>query len=622
MVEKLNEGYTEWGPQASIPWQFPSGYLGRFFGKFFGNKAREYMYRKYMEPTDPNVPSLDNPMDMGDAIKYFDPAYTNMAVRSPAAPEIEVARRERYKAFEKMDAYPEISTAFDIYADECTQKNTKGDLWSIKSKSDLAKEEVEELFETIDLDKVYWDIFRNMVKYGDCFVELVVDLKKPSDGIKRVKILNPIFMYRRENEYGQLVEFLQEIPDKNDWNNYNVPANFGVGANNQDFITLDRNQIVHFRLHTSDPTFAPYGKSIASSARRVYESLVRMEDAMLIYRLSRAPERRVHYIDIGNLPQTKAELFIQRQIEKLKKQHYVNPIHGTVDQRYNPLSMDEDYFIPVRGNNSASKIDTLQGAQNLGEVDDVKYFRDKLLSALKIPKDYIVEFDKSPERKANLAQLDVKFARTIMRVQQSGEAGLVSVAKRHLQLKGYPSSVIRKLKVKLPEPSDIFIKRKMDVEEQKLRVVQTLLGLGIYPRDWIYKEYWDMSPSEIKEAKKLIEKDMQEQAEMQASMAMMMPGAMPGMGGGGGGMSADPNAPNQMPGMPATGAGANQPGYSEAGGPGIEGRENSTNEGLNALNSLKLKLLREGKETTVIDRAIRRLKKSDFNKNKTESKHK
>lgn len=611
MVERLDEGYTEFGPQATIPWQYPTGYLGRFFAKFFGNKAREHIYKKSIEPTDPNNPHLDNPLDIGDALIHQDPVYTEYAVRQPAAPEIEVARKERYKSFEKMDAYPEISTAFDIYADECTQKNTKGDPWSVKTKSDLAKEEVEDLFQTLDLEKIYWDIARNTVKYGDCFVELVVDLKKPSEGLKRLKILNPNFVYRRENEYGQLVEFLQEIPDKNDWQSYNVPNTFST--NGKEFISLDRNQIAHFRLHTSDPTFTPYGKSIASSARRVYESLVRMEDAMLIYRLSRAPERRVHYIDIGNLPQTKADLFLQRQVEKLKKQHFYNTQHGTVDQRYNPLSMDEDYFIPVRGNNTSTKIETLPGAENLGEVDDVKYFRDKLLSALKIPKDYIVEFDKSPERKANLSQLDVKFARTIMRIQISIATGLESIAKRHLQLRGYPASVIRKIKVKLPEPSDMFIKRKMDVEEQKLRIVQTLVGLQIYPMDWIYKEYWDMSPSEIKEAKKLLEKDAQDM--MNKMGAMGMGAGMPPGGGGGGAPGGGLPNPNQMPGMPANGAGAQQPGYGEAG--GQEGR--SIQEGLDGLNKLKLSLLKEQKDTKIIDRAISRLKKLEFNKNSTES---
>ena len=262
------------------------------------------------------------------------------------------------------------------------------------------------------------------------------------------------------------------------------------------YITLDRNQIVHFRLRTSDPAFYPYGKSMAALAVRVFRSLKLMEDAMLIYRLARAPERRIFYIDVANMPATKAEMFIEKVKEKFKKEKYYNTNDGTIDARYNPLSADEDFFVPTRGN-QGTKIDTLPGAQNLGEVDDVRYFRDKLLAALKIPKDYIVEKDKSPERKANLSQLDAKFARVIGRVQQQIEIGLEQIARRHLALMGFPASMFREMRIQLPDPSDVFTKRKMEIDEQKARVVQAVVGLGIFPKSTIYKEFYDMNDEQI-----------------------------------------------------------------------------------------------------------------------------
>lgn len=255
-----------------------------------------------------------------------------------------------------------------------------------------------------------------------------------------------------------------------------------------------------------------------------------MEDAMMIYRLTRAPERRIFYIDTGNLPTSKAEMFIERIKEKFKKEKFYNSPKGTVDARYNPMSMDEDYFVPTK-NGKGTKIDTLPGAQNMGEIEDVRYFRDKLLAALKIPKDYIVEKDKSPERKANLSQLDVKFARTIARVQQNIEVGLESIAKRHLVLKGYPALLIQKLKIRLPEPSDMSAKRKLDLDQQKAQVIQAVVALDLFSKEEILRQYYDFTDSEIKrimeDKKKETEQNMQDQAAADGG-APGAPGGEPG----------------------------------------------------------------------------------------------
>jgi hypothetical protein len=274
-----------------------------------------------------------------------------------------------------------------------------------------------------------------------------------------------------------------------------------------------------------------------------------MEDAMLIYRLARAPERRIFYIDIGQLPATKAEAFIEDIKQKYKKQKFYNKQDGAIDARYNPLAADEDYFVPTRGN-SGTKIETLPGGQNLGEVDDVKYFRDKLLATLKIPKDYIVEFDKSPERKANLAQLDVKFARTIVRVQECVNMGLESIAKRHLKIREYPATLIKDLQINLPDPSDIFTKRKLEIDEAKARVVQAVVGTGLFPTETIYKELYDMNDQEISVTKKKLKEEQQEQAQQaqidQAAQASQQD-AMGAVGGPGG---TEPIAGNKEVGPP------------------------------------------------------------------------
>ena len=540
---KINEdagpgGYTTFGgPGQGMTYAYPRGRLGNFFAKFFATPAIPHLIKQETMDGDVII-NPDRPLAPARMSTYHQ--------RLPFLPEIEINRKRRYGQYERMDDYPEITAAFDIYADESTQKDTQLRRWRINSDSSLVVDEVEKLFTKLKLKNKYWDIVRNTVKYGDCFTELIADVKRPEEGIRRVKILNPNYIIRVENAYGYLERFLQEIPDKTSFDA--APEPF---QKIEKYIELDKNQVVHFRLHTSDPKFYPYGKSIASGAVSIFRSLKLMEDAMLVYRLARAPERRIFYIDVGQLPTSKAEAFIEDVKQRYKKEKFY--ANGKIDGRYNPLAADEDYFVPVRGG-AGTKIETLPGGQNLGEVDDVKYFRDKLLATLKIPKDYIVEFDKSPERKANLAQLDIKFARTILRVQDCICAGLESIAKRHLALKGFPTLLIQKMEINLPDPSDIMTKRKFDLDELRTRVVQATVGTGLFPTETIYRELYDMTDQEIEVTKEKLKEEQQEQMEQQeqqmatqASMSQALGVAPPGAPEGGG---TSPVAGNKTVGAP------------------------------------------------------------------------
>jgi len=530
-------GYTNFGGTENRAGSYytPTGPIGRFFAKFFATKAQipaaAAIDSKVAPETGDTVVSTevikDSPSPDGPAVGGVS--------RNPILPQLELNRRRRYKDYEEMDEYPEIGAAFDIYADDSTQRGLRGERWTVKSENDMVVDEVETFFQQIRLDKLLWDIIRNTVKYGDCFTELILDVNKPQEGVKKIKILNPNWILRVENEFGYLKKFLQEIP------NMESLQYSEVGTSNVNrpvkYIELDKNQIVHFRLHTSDPIFYPYGKSIAALCHRVFRSLKMMEDAMMIYRLSRAPERRIFYVDTGNLPTSKAEMFIERLKQKFKKEKFYNSPKGTVDSRYNPMSMDEDFFVPTK-NGRGTKIDTLPGATNLGEIEDVRYYRDKLLAGLKIPKDYVVEKDQSPERKANLSQLDVKFARTIQRVQIDVETGLENMAKRHLQLRGYPASMIKNLKIKLPEPSDMSEKRKLDVDEQKTRVIQAVQGLNLFSKESIYREFYDMTDDEIRRMKSEMDQEQQQDQQNQGAA-----GAGPGPGEAGGQESAENTPP-------------------------------------------------------------------------------
>tara|TARA_R110000824_G_scaffold62437_5_gene165382 strand:- start:8315 stop:10186 length:1872 start_codon:yes stop_codon:yes gene_type:complete len=592
--KKLDEdaiGFTGFGggPRRNT-WYSPTGRMARFFSKFFATKAQPYVVGEF-EDEDPEVSKKRKPHPLaGDTVSNVDVLAPDRnsgggaLVRGslPQMTQLEVERRRRYTEFENMDDYPEIAAAFDIYADDSTQRDTKDRRWVIKSDDDLVKDELEKLFSNIKFDRYYWDIVRNTVKYGDCFTESIVNLENPKAGIQRIKILNPNYLYRVENEYGYLTDFLQEIPQKNDWAAYGFGAD---GMKGKQYITLDRNQISHFRLHTSDPTFYPYGKSIAANARQIHRSLKLMEDAMLIYRLSRAPERRIFYIDVGNLPTSKAMAHIEETMKRFKKEKFYNSNTHQIDSRYNPLSADEDFFFPMK-KGSSTKVDTLQGAQNLGEVDDVKYFRDKLLSILKIPKDFIVEKDQAPERKANLAQLDVKFAKVITRVQRCIEIGMESIAKRHLQIKGFPRSLIDDMRIELPVPSDMFEKRRLDLEMQKAGVVSQVLALQLFSKKHIYKDFYDMTDKEIEKTEKEVEEDIEKQMEQQMQAGMMDP-AM------GGGMPPPPMGGGMAPPM---GGEAPVEGGPEFGGEPMENKPPTESTEVDTLMKLRQKLIIESTE--------------------------
>ena len=509
IVENAGPGATTWTPMGDggVTSMYSTGYMSKIFAKFFGTQAQQKLAAAGGDPRAIEGDVVINKV-APDNLSSPVWGYTRGL---PFITESELNRKRRYDEYEKMDDYPEITAALDIYADDSTQKDIRNKRWLVRSDSIDAIEEVEKLFDRIRLDKYYWDIVRGACKYGDFFVEIVANGNRMEDGIHKIKLLNPYYIIRVEDKFGYLKTFLQEIP--------NESGNTGMWhENSSTYVELDKNQIIHFRLHTSDPKYYPYGKSILAGAIRVYRSLKLMEDAMLVYRLSRAPERRIFYVDVGNLPSSKAEAFLETMKTRFKKEKFHN--QSKVDGRYNPLAVDEDFFVPIRGN-QGTKIETLPGAQNLGEVDDVKYFRDKLLATLKIPKDYIVEYDKSPERKANLSQLDVKFARVIKRIQDCVVQGFESIAKKHLEMLEYPSGIIRRLKIELPDASDVFIKRKLEIDEAKARVVQAVVGTGLFPMSHIYKEFYNLTDTEIEIIKRDLDKEREEQNQQEAEQISM-----------------------------------------------------------------------------------------------------
>jgi len=524
MDENVNEniGATEF-PSPSTYGDDSPGYRGRFFTffqKFFGGKKRGRPLTTQPLAGDAQSAAIEVPEDYAGGFGKTNGGH--------ALPRVETQRRSRYQDYERMDTEAEVGAALDIYADDATQENTRQELFELNTDNEVLKREVERFIKQSRLDKHIWDIVRNVAKYGDCFVENVVDLNNVEKGIMRLKVLNPNYIFRVEDKYGYLKEFLQEIPERRSASD--PSQTFIPDKKKKNIVKLNKDQIVHFRRMTSDADYYPYGKGVLAYAVRIFKSLMMMEDAMLIYRIQRAPERRAFYLETGNLPQSKVEAFVERIKAKFKKQPMWNAGTNSIDYQYNPLTVEEDFFIPIR-NGQGTKIDVLPGAQNLGETDDVKYFRDKLLAALKVPKDFIVEKDKSPERKANLSQLDVKFAKAVQRLQRDVELGLNVLLKRHLTLVGMPKSLIEAVDIKLTSPSDMFEKRRLEVDEQKVRIVQAVKGLMLFDDEYLYKEYFNMTDAQVEDMKERVKKQ-NEQAQMAgapgAPGAPLPPEAPPG----------------------------------------------------------------------------------------------
>tara|TARA_R110000822_G_scaffold1449_3_gene6614 strand:- start:3071 stop:4567 length:1497 start_codon:yes stop_codon:yes gene_type:complete len=310
-----------------------------------------------------------------------------------------------------------------------------------------------------------------MCKFGDYFLYLDIDEKV---GITNVIGLPTAEVERLEGE------------DKTNPNYVQYQWNSGG-------LTFENWQIGHFRILGNDK-YAPYGTSILEPARRIWRQLTLLEDAMMAYRIVRSPERRVFYIDVGNIAPNDIEQYMQKVMTQMKRNQVVDPNTGRVDLRYNPMSVEEDYFIPTRGNVS-SKIETLAGGSYTGDIDDVKYLRDKLFSAIKIPSSYLTSADEGSEDKTTLAQKDIRFARTIQRLQRSIVSELEKVGIIHLYTLGFREEDLISFKLFLNNPSRIAELQELEHWRTKFEIASNATE-GFFSKRWVAHNIFNLSDEE------------------------------------------------------------------------------------------------------------------------------
>jgi hypothetical protein len=289
--------------------------------------------------------------------------------------------------------------------------------------------------------------------------------------------LPPDSMYKIVTTKGRVVEFQQskEGPDYVALTRSQISSATDAELMQSTAIRFAPSQVIHVYLGDDRRTFYPYGQSLMEPARGPAHQLRLMEDAMLVYRLTRSPERRVFYIDVGQLPPFKAEAFVDRMKDQFRKKK-VQTGRGTganaVDERWHAPAADEDYWIPIRPN-ANTRIETLPGAQNLGEIDDALYFRNKLFTALNFPKNYLGNEDVGATR-ITLSAQDARFARMVERIQASVEDAILEVCERHLEMRGFPAEAYEDLKIEMTPPSSWKELSEAEVMTNRINVVTTL----------------------------------------------------------------------------------------------------------------------------------------------------
>jgi hypothetical protein len=413
-----------------------------------------------------------------------------------------------YSDYDNMDYDAIVASALDIVSDESTLKNDMGEVLHIKSSDDDIQQILYNLFyDVLNIEFNLWSWIRQMCKYGDFFLKLEIAEKY---GVYNVIPYTAYHIERQENydkEHPNAVRF-RYSPEgiyAGGSGYYGVPNTLGQSQDKPTIgIYFDNYEMAHFRLLT-DVNYLPYGRSYLEPARRIFKQYVLMEDAMLIHRISRSPDRRIFYINVGSIPPNEVENFMQKTISTMKRTPLMDAQTGEYNLKYNMQNLLEDFYIPIRGNDTTTKIETTPGLQYDG-IQDVTYLRDKLFAALKVPKAFM-GYDKDLSGKATLAAEDIRFARTIDRIQRITLSELYKIALVHLYSQGYTGEQLTNFELDLTTPSIIYDQEKIALLTQKVDLAQKIMEAKLLPTDWIYDNVFHFSQDEYDEYRDLLAED-------------------------------------------------------------------------------------------------------------------
>lgn len=458
-----------------------------------------------LKVADTNQIQMSGELETNSLVSRFNRIYTT----SPSSLygyqstfNYQTLRTQLYSEYDAMDTDAIIASTLDILAEESTLKNDMGEILQIRSSDENIQKILYNLFYdvlNIEFNLSWW--IRNMCKYGDFFLKLEASEKF---GVYNVIPFSAFNIERQEGydkENPAAVRFRYD-PDgmaANTYGYFQAPNQSDAGS-----VFFDNYEVAHFRL-LADVNFLPYGRSYLEPARKLFKQYTLMEDAMLIHRIVRAPEKRVFYMNVGGMPPNEIENFMQQAITKMKRTAYIDQQTGEYNLKYNMQNLMEDYYIPIRGNDQTTKIDTLGGLQYDG-ITDVEYLRNKLFAALRVPKAFL-GYDENLQGKATLAAEDIRFARTVEKIQRIMLSELYKIAFVHLYIQGYRDESLTNFELALTTPSIIYDQERVALLKEKVDLAVQIKDSGLLPTDWIYDNIFHLSEDQYDEYRDLIRED-------------------------------------------------------------------------------------------------------------------
>lgn len=427
---------------------------------------------------------------------------------------LQLNRLERYKDYDQMDQIAEISKSLDIFADEASliDPEIKHSI-QVKAKNKRIKEEIEDLFYNILLlDHELWPIARYLCKFGDFPAEIITNQNR--NGVASIKFMDVYNFTRVETKFNDLIGFF-----------YNDPA----GAEPE---FLNPWQVVHMRLTSFESTTHPYGQSALNGARKHYKQLRLMEDAAIVHRLERAPEKRVFTIPVGNIPAHEVPQYLSLVAKQFKKKQFFDPASGEISEKYNPLIANDDIWLPSRPDGTGPQLNLLKGQDSFDKMEDVEYFKKKIANGLKIPLSRLGIGDSSESDSKSLSASSPEFAKAVQRIQREIAAGLKKIAIIHLALRGFSSEDIKNFDIFMTASSSIDELYRIETWASRANVISQLKDTGMFTDEWIMERFTNLSRDEIKEIGEKLSKnttDMMGGADGMGGNSEM--GGLPGMGG-------------------------------------------------------------------------------------------
>jgi len=410
-------------------------------------------------------------------------------------------RIQLYSDYEAMDTDPIIASALDILADEATLKNDQGEVLAVKSSDENIQRVLYNLFyDVLNIEFNLWSWTRNMCKYGDFFLKLEIAEKFGVYNVLPYTVYNMNRYEGLDPENPAKVEFSIDP----DGLASSTDPNTMYRKKDSNVISLDNYEVAHFRL-ISDTNYLPYGRSFIEPARKIYKQLTLMEDAMLIHRIMRAPEKRTFFVNVGSIPPAEVDQFMQKTINTMKKTPYIDQKTGQYNLKFNMQNMMEDFYIPVRGGDASTRIETTKGLDYDG-TNDIQYLQSKMFAALKIPKAYF-GYEGDLQGKATLAAEDIRFARTVERIQKILESELTKIALVHLYTQGFTGESLTNFEIKLTNPSIIFEQEKVALLKEKIDLANQMKDSKLFATDYIYDHIFNLSEDQYMEMRELVRED-------------------------------------------------------------------------------------------------------------------